>query len=200
RRKDPSMTFRRSVTLAASVLSCLLAVTAHAETRRVAIVVPQNVGAASETPLHYAATDASKEDDGLTEIGEIDPSNPFRVRAVRRDTLKAAFDRATAAIAALRARPEDRTLLFFYYSGHSDGEVLELAGERVRYDELRGWLGATHADIRIVVVDGCKSGAMVGTKGGKRAPAFEIKLTDTLDAAGEALLTSSAADEVALES
>jgi hypothetical protein len=57
----------------------------------------------------------------------------------------------------------------------------------------------TRADVRVAIVDGCQSGALVG-KGGARAPGFEIRLIDQLDASGEAMLTSSAADELALES
>src|SRR5262245_10226324 len=92
------------------------ATSARAETRRVAIVVGQNLGSQSEIPLHYAETDASKVADVLTEIGEVDPTNLFLLRGARRDTLRVAFDRASSAIAQLRSRPEDRTLLLFYYS------------------------------------------------------------------------------------
>ena len=101
---------------------------------------------------------------------------------------------------AYRAQPDDRTVLVFYYSGHSDGEGLNLGKERVAYAELRRWLTDTRADVRLLVIDGCKSGTLVQSKGGARGPAFEITLTDQLDASGEATLTSSAADELALES
>lgn len=196
--KRARVTIVATFAAAASLLAGARA--ARAETRRVAVVVGQNVGAATETPLHYAETDAVKVADVLTEVGEVDPAHLFLVRGAHRDTLRAAFERAAAAVTAMRGRPDDRTLLIFYYSGHSDGDELQLGAERVTGDELRGWLRATGADVRVAVVDGCKSGAMIGKKGGAHAPAFEIKLADALDATGEALLTSSAADEVALES
>jgi hypothetical protein len=56
------------------------------------------------------------------------------------------------------------------------------------------------ADVRVALVDSCKSGALLAAKGGTPGPAFQIRLTDDVASTGEVLLTSSAADEVALES
>jgi hypothetical protein len=91
-------------------------------------------------------------------------------------------------------------VLFFYYSGHSDGTALNLGNDRVGFDELKTWLTDTKADVRVAVIDSCKSGALVQSKGGTHAPPFEINLADQLDASGDATLSSSAADELALES
>src|SRR5262249_32776005 len=66
--------------------------------------------------------------------------------------------------------------------------------------ELRRWLSSTGAEVRVAIVDTCKSGALLAAKGGKPGPAFQIRLNDDLASNGEALLTSSAADELALES
>jgi hypothetical protein len=54
--------------------------------------------------------------------------------------------------------------------------------------------------VRLALIDSCKSGALVAAKGGAFGPAFSIRLTDEVSATGEALLTSSASDENALES
>jgi hypothetical protein len=88
----------------------------------------------------------------------------------------------------------------FYFSGHSDGVALELGREGVTFSELRRWLASVGADVRIALVDSCKSGALLATKGGKPSAAFQIRMTDELASTGEVLLTSSAADEIALES
>src|SRR5439155_3278375 len=66
--------------------------------------------------------------------------------------------------------------------------------------DLRKWLAATGVDVKVALVDSCKSGALLQAKGGTRGMPFQIRLTDDLASTGEALLTSSAADEVALES
>jgi hypothetical protein len=51
-----------------------------------------------------------------------------------------------------------------------------------------------------VIIDSCKSGALLAAKGGKPGSGFQIRLSDNVASNGEALLTSSAANELALES
>jgi hypothetical protein len=172
---------------------------AAAETRRLAIVVGNNAGGPAEKPLRYAEEDATKVADVLSQLGDVPADALFLLRGQGRSALADVLRRVTQRVTDYRLNPADRSVLLFYYSGHSDGEALELGGDRVPFAELRGWLAGTRADVRVAVVDGCKSGALVG-KGGTRAPGFEIRLIDQLDASGEAMLTSSAADELALES
>ncbi|HEX4386657.1 MAG TPA: caspase family protein, partial [Myxococcales bacterium] len=182
------------------LLTLLLARPVLAETRRVAIIAGNNTGGPLEKPLHYAEEDASKVADVLAQLGDVHPDDLLLLKGQGRKELQEAAAHATELIAGYRHNPDDRTVLFFYYSGHSDSEALELGSDRVTYTELREWLRDTKADVRVLVADGCKSGSLVSSKGGKPVPPFEIKLTDQLDATGEAILTSSAADELALES
>jgi hypothetical protein len=65
---------------------------------------------------------------------------------------------------------------------------------------VRRWVRATGSDVKVVIVDSCKSGALLGYKGATPGGGFKIRLTDDLNTTGEALLSSSAADELALES
>ncbi|HET7499410.1 MAG TPA: caspase family protein, partial [Kofleriaceae bacterium] len=110
------------------------------------------------------------------------------------------FVRVRRLIAGARTEPGSRVVLLFYFSGHSDGEALELGGDRLTFSALRGQLASLGADVRVILVDSCKSGALLAAKGGRPGPGFQIRMTDELASTGEALLTSSAADEVALES
>ena len=98
-------------------------------------------------------------------------------------------------VTMFRKTPETRTVLIFYFSGHSDGEAIEMGQEKLPYGRLKSLLLGTGADLRVAIVDACKSGAGFLQKGGKPAEAFSIKLTDTLVASGDAFITSSAADE-----
>lgn len=173
---------------------------ALAVTRRMAVVIGNNVGGPTDKPLHYAEEDATKVADVLAQLGDVQAEDLFVLKGRGRDDLKRVIEGVAQRATGYRENPEDRTVLVFFYSGHSDGEALELGSDRIPYGELRAWLAATRTDVRIVIVDGCKSGALVQRKGGTRGPPFEIRLTDQLDAAGEAMLTSSAADELALES
>lgn len=184
----------------ALVALCLLASSvAVAETRRVAVVVGNNTGDAGQQPLRYAEVDADKVGRVLTELGGVAEADLFLVQGQRLPALQAVLKRAAAAINAYQ-RKGDRVVAIFYYSGHSDGLALELDRDRLTFLALREWLASTGADVRLALVDSCKSGALVAAKGGAFGPAFSIRLTDEVSATGEALLTSSASDENALES
>ena len=173
---------------------------AHATTRRVAIVVGNNVGVAGETPLRYAESDAEKFGRVLVELGGVAADDLFVLQGRTAAAVEDAFARAKRRIADLHRDPANRIVALFYFSGHSDGEALELGRDRLTFGELRRWLAAAGADVRVALVDSCKSGALLATKGGTPGPGFQIRLTDDLASSGEVLLTSSAADEVALES
>lgn len=190
---------RTATTILLLSTALALPAAARADTHRLAVVVGHNVGGSADRPLRYAEEDAVKVADVLAQLGDVPQDALFLLRGQGRGELADVLRRVTQRVAELRADPTGRTVLLFYFSGHSDGGALELGGSRVPFDELRRWLADTRADVRVTIVDGCRSGAMA-RKGGKPAPGFEIRLLDQLDASGEALLTSSAADELALES
>lgn len=173
---------------------------AVAETRRVAVVVGHNTGGATERPLRYAEEDAAKMADVLVELGEVAPENLFLLRGRSAEAVMEALRRATAAVQKARKELDDRVVLTFFFSGHSDAGALQLGNTRLGYADLKRLLAATGAEVRLTIIDGCKSGSLVATKGGSPGPAFEIGLTDRLTSVGEAVLTSSAADEASLES
>jgi hypothetical protein len=182
------------------VFLVLMTATAHAATHRLAVLVGANRGAGDRAPLRYAEGDADKLARVLTELGGFAPEDVL----VLHDPTRALLDQ-TLAQAALRVRTwhahgDDRVILLFYFSGHSDGVALELGSERFAYADLREWLRATGADVRLGIADTCNAGGLIAIKGGTPGPAFDLRLADDLATRGEALLTSSAANEVALES
>ncbi len=95
---------------------------------------------------------------------------------------------------ALGARVE----LIVYYSGHSDAEGLLLGNDRLPWSTLRTRVADLRADVRVVIMDSCSSGAFVRSKGGKHLPPFT--LNDSSSVRGHAFLTSSREDEPAQES
>jgi hypothetical protein len=173
---------------------------ASAATRRLALVVGHYTGSGDRPPLRYAEEDAGKLAQVLIEMGDVDRADLLLVQGKGLREMKKALERVNVLAASARAQAEDRVLVLFYYSGHSDGISLELGNERFSFDELKTWLAGTGADVRIAIVDSCKSGSLVRNKGGKPGPSFQINLIDQLSTTGDALLTSSAADELALES
>ena len=187
----------------AALAFAALAVTAAvatAGTYRIAIVVGNNAGNGDRPPLHYAETDAAKLADVLVELGGVAHDDLALLQGKDLAALDNAFAHAKQRIAALKRDPTDRVVVLFYFSGHSDGEALELGRDRLTFSQLRQWLATAGADVRVALVDSCKSGALLAAKGGAPGPAFQIRLTDDVASTGEALLTSSASDEVALES
>jgi hypothetical protein len=186
---------------------CLLLITAlvaalpaRAEIRRLAVLVGHNVGGGERPPLRYAEADASKLASVLTELGDVAAGDVVMLQGRDLGTVRAALEGVARKVAALRAVPDMRVVLLFYFSGHSDGVALELGRERLPYAALREWLESTKADVRLAIVDSCRSGALLRIKGGRPGPTFELRLTDELHSSGHALLTSSAEDELALES
>jgi hypothetical protein len=183
-----------------AVVLALVSASAHASTRRIAVIVGNNAGNEGRVPLHYAELDAAKLAQVLGELGGVARADLFVLQGKRMAALGETFAVVKQQIASFRTHPENRVVLMFYFSGHSDGEALELGPDRLTFSALRQSLASLGADVRVVLVDSCKSGALLQAKGGKPGPPFQIRMTDDLASTGEALLTSSASDEVALES
>jgi uncharacterized caspase-like protein len=212
--KRPVRRLRGSVALCALGLATafssavlLDANVAHAQTtnvqpsapavRRFALVISSNDGGASRTRLRFADSDAKAMADVLQHLGGLHRQDLTLLNGATRGSLEAAFDQIKASIEAAKG-DKARREVFIYYSGHSDENGLMLGGEHVSYAQLRQWLEATGADVRIAVLDSCASGAMIRLRGGTRKPSF---LSDvSIDARGHAFLTASSASEAAQES
>ena len=183
------------------VLAAALAASpALSETRRVAIVAGNNAGGGSLPPLRYAESDAGKMARVLVELGEVASDDLLLLQGRKVADLERAIRDARDRVQEWKRSPDTRTILLFFFSGHSDGEALEVGGEKLAYARLKALLSSTGADVRVTIVDACRSGGGIREKGGKPAAPFTIRLTDTLVASGDAFITSSASDEAALES
>ncbi len=170
-----------------------------AEVRRVAVVIGHNVGDGTRPRLRFAESDADKLSHVLLELGGFRHHDVHLLAGRPVGEVRARL-RAVTGQVSLWAQAGDKVVVVFYFSGHSDGQALELAGEHLTFSEIRQWLRETGADVRLVIVDSCKSGALLTQKGATAGPTFDIRFTDDVASTGEALLTSSAAHELALES
>lgn len=181
-------------------LALLVASSAAAETRRLAIVVGNNAGSGAMPPLRYAENDAGKMARVLIELGDVGMDDVLLLQGRSVFELEQALTDARDRVAFFKKSPETRTVVVFYFSGHSDGDGLEMGQTKLPFGRLKALLAGTGADVRLTIVDACKSGAGLRDKGLKPAEPFVIKLSDTLNATGEAFISSSAANEAALES
>ena len=192
------MTQARTTGLALAL--ALVSASAFAESRRIAIVVGNNAGNGDQPALRYAESDAGKMARVLVELGDVAQDDLLLLQGRGMTELERALSDATERIAMFRHLPDTRAVLIFYFSGHSDGEAIELGKELLPYARLKALLAGTGAELRVAIIDACKSGQAIQEKGGKPSAPFTIRLTDTLQASGDAFITSSAADESALES
>lgn len=185
---------------ALAALFLLVASTAHADSlRRFALVAGNDEGGDETRPLRFAQDDARKMHGLLTRLGGVAPGDAkLLLNESSKDFL--------AALTALEARAKEaqsrgeRTALLVYYSGHAKDGTLRLGNSRLGFEDLKQRLSNAPADIRIAILDSCRSGALTRTKGARRAPRFEIESGAARDARGLVILTSSSADEDSQES
>ncbi|HVV52937.1 MAG TPA: caspase family protein [Polyangia bacterium] len=184
----------------ATLAVLLVAGRARAESlRRFAVIVGNDSGGADTRPLLYARADARKVYDILTRLGGVRAEDAdLIVDGGASDVLGALAKVGQRAAEA--ARRGEHTALFFYYSGHAKDGALRLGESRLPIDGLRALVTAAPVDVRIVILDSCRSGAITRSKGARKAPAFAIESESPRDAKGLVILTSSASDEDSQES
>jgi hypothetical protein len=167
--------------------------------RRFAVIVGNDSGGRDTRPLLYAKADARKVHDILTRLGGVRGDDAQLLLDGSAQDLLSALSATERRAADARARGE-KTALVLYYSGHAKDGALRLGETRLPLDSLRARLGGSPADVRIAILDSCRSGELTRTKGARRAPAFQIQAEGPRDAKGMVILTSSSSDEDSQES
>ncbi len=137
--------------------------------------------------------------DVLRRLGGIDAGDLTLLLDARVSEVRARLDEVAQRLAEARARGE-RTLFLFYFSGHARDGSLRLGDGRLPLEEVQARLDALPADVRIGILDSCRSGLVNRIKGAYRAPAFEVSLDGSSRVEGTVILTSSSADEDSQES
>jgi uncharacterized caspase-like protein len=170
--------------------------------RRIALVIGHDRGGLTRQPLRYAQTDAARMAAALQELGGFTAADVHLLEGPALADVRAALARMAVQVRAFRAEgaargTPGRALVLVYFSGHSDGRVLELGREVLPFAELRAAIEALGPDLRVVVLDACRSGSLLASKGGGVDFSLEPALEST---SGEVMLTSSGAAEDALES
>ena len=164
---------------------------------RFALVVGNNAGREPARTLKYAEQEVARLADLLRRTGDFELVDVQQGQS--RGEVEAALQSLKKGIERARADGR-RTLFFFFYSGHADGEALELGSSRLPLRTLSTYLENLSADIRLAFIDACRSGVITGVKGGRRAPAYEIRIADVASVRGLAIVTSSTASEPSQES
>ena len=183
----------------AVALALLASGQASAAERRFALVAGEPDGGAGTVRLRYAERDARRIHEILTRVGGVRPEDARLLLSEGAGAFRRALEELGAASAAARAHG-DRTILVVYYSGHAKDGALRMGGGRLPLDELRAALERAPADVRIGLLDSCRSGAIARAKGARPAPTFDVKTGDEAGPSGLVLIASSAAGEDSQES
>ena len=182
----------RTYTLLSLLLLISLTATSTAYAKRHAIVVGVNQGPSPLLPLRYAHEDARKIQEILLELGNVSQKTMRLLLEPDLEELRSVLWSTTAA-----AEPGDE--LFFYYSGHADDSGLLLDNERFPQKELRALLDDGRFQVRVAVIDACKSGSFTREKGGSFGPPVDVDWALDSETKGAVLITSSSAEEASVE-
>jgi hypothetical protein len=169
---------------------------ARAAGGRYAVVIGDNQGDREDVILRYAEADARRLSEVLRSVGGFYPEDVTVLAGVGSQDVR----RALIALNARLRQSSGANMLFVFYSGHADAESLHLGGTHLGMSELRDLTAGSPADVRVLVVDSCRSGALTRVKGGRVRPSFDVTIDEPPAAQGLAILTSSAANEDAQES
>jgi hypothetical protein len=170
--------------------------------RRFAIVAGNDDGGGDTRALLYAGADARKVHDILTRLGGVRAEDATLLVGASSSQLLSAIVNVEAR-AADAARRGEKTALLFYYSGHAKDGALRLGETRVPIDSFKARIAASQFDVRVAILDSCRSGALTRIKGARKLPAFDIQsdgANGKMTAKGLVILTSSTSDEDSQES
>jgi len=186
-----------------AILVCLFSwpLSAAAEgSVRHALVVGANQAAPGSSPLFYAEADARRFADVLDQLGDVPRGRTEVLLSPTASQLRGALRGLADDVARSRGDGADHVTVLFFYSGHADPDALRLGSGTVPYTELKEALAGSGADVRLLLLDSCYAGGATRTKGAARAPGFLRDASAEVDARGEVVITSSAADEASQES
>ncbi len=172
---------------------------AIAAERRYAVVVGANLGGPDQEPLLYAERDAERTAAVLEELAGVNQEDLVLLLAPDAASLERVLARTAQRVAAETAG-DDRSLLFVYYSGHADEQGLRMGSSSFALDALREQVEAMPVDLRVLLVDACRSGEILRSKGATPVAPFAITLRGPEQSEGLAILTSASGEEDAQES
>lgn len=164
--------------------------------RRVAVVVGANIGDDDEKPLRFAERDAQRMATVMRELGGVEQEDLVLLLGPNADTFELTLD---STFKKLREADED-TVLFLYYSGHADSTAVHLGGTHFSLAKLKRKLEDAPAQVKVLVLDACRSGELTRVKGGTPAEPFKLDSSKWEVGEGIAIITSAASGEDAQES
>lgn len=180
------------------LLAATFATKANAKTYVVAI--GNNRGHSHEAPLLYAERDARQFMGTLQRFSDTQARDTVLLQGRGAAEIVSTLRRIKQEVENLSPAERARTKLIVYYSGHADGRGLHPGRSSIAYRRLRSEMQSTPAQVRILVVDGCRSGGLTRVKGATPVTPFDITTEDKLQSSGFVMISSSTATEDSHES
>jgi hypothetical protein len=165
------VSWQRAALATAWLLSASAASAAPEE--RLAVIAGANVGGPEDELLRYAEADANRFRDVLVELGDVRPDRAIVSMGGSPEQLLQALTEARGRAAEIQ-RSGSRVVLLFYYSGHGDEDGLHLPRGTMPLSELRAEMNRIPADLRIAILDACRSSGK--SKGVRRGPEFDLAI------------------------
>lgn len=190
---------RCSAALTPALAWALLAPTA-AEAESFVLAIAAAEGRPGEARLEYAEHDAAMVASTFARVGQVAPGGSVVLRAPRPAAIESALGALGAAIEARQRQGHTGDTLIVYYSGHADDEGMHLGRAALSFAELRGWLERSPARMRLLLLDACRSGGALRRKGATPAEPFVVRLDESAEMKGTAIVTSSTELEESFES
>ena len=187
------MTIRHALAVAIAALILLVASAGRARAepprpiRRLAVIVGANDPAPGRQALRYAHSDAQMMADVLERVGRFAKTDIQVLLEPRPADIQSALDRAARDVHASGGD----ALLFFYYSGHSDGQQVFPHGQALALSDLRDRVARLAARVRVAILDTCRGGSWTRTKGLSVGPPLDPIDLSSFATEGTALLSSS---------
>ncbi len=165
-----------------------------AQAKRIHVVaIASHSGDNSEVPLLFSERDARRVASVFGELGGVEPADSIVLVDPDSDRISQTFKTLSNG----RVRPGDE--LIVYVSSHMDAQSFHIGVEHFEFTKLFKMAADTGASFKIFILDGCRSGS-VTTKGLSIAGKVRAIRPQRQVAKGELILTSTSADEDALES
>lgn len=164
---------------------------------RVALSIGHNVGLSGEEPLGYAEADARRFHELLIEVGQVERERAYLVAGGDADAVRAALLEVTGRLLELSQRGP--STLIVYVSAHADDTSLHLGGTNLPVAEIRAAMARTNADLRLLIVDGCRTAVRVKERGGRPASQVAVTFDRGVEVRGELVIRSASNGEPAQE-
>lgn len=167
--------------------------------KRLALVIGNNVGLRGEAPLRHSLKDAEAVAQILRSAGSFDKDRVYFLSNPKPADVLGALREMSGRVKELK-KAGSPVLALVFYSGHGGPEALHLAGTKVPKSDFLSSFRSIEANLNILVLDACRSGGFLRPKGGELVAAPVIERVDELRLNGTAILSSSARDELSVES